>query len=41
MSIWELGTWCAIGVLAVGSVAVFVWFLRDAARIIRSRRPPS
>ena len=37
MSGWELGTWLAIGVLIVGSIAVFAWFLRDAVRIIRSR----
>lgn len=37
MSGWELGTWAAIGVLAVGSVAVFIWFLRDAIRLLRRR----
>lgn len=37
MSGWEIGTWIAIGVLAVGSVAVFLWFLNDAVRLLRRR----
>lgn len=31
-----LWTWVAIVVLVVGSLAVFVWFLRDASRLMRS-----
>ena len=38
MSGWEIGTWIAIGVLFVGSVAVFLWFLGDALRLLRKRR---
>lgn len=37
MSGWELGTWLAIGVLLVGSVAVFAWFAGDALRLLRKR----
>ncbi|HEX6588543.1 MAG TPA: hypothetical protein VF039_05930 [Longimicrobiales bacterium] len=39
MSGWELGTRIAIAVLLVGSVAVFVWFIGDALRLFRTRRP--
>lgn len=37
MSAWEIGTRVAIGVLLVGSVAVFGWFLGDAIRLFRRR----
>jgi len=37
MSAWELGTWAAIGCLGLGSVAVFAWFVRDAAALFRRR----
>lgn len=30
---WDLFTWISIGVLIFGSVAVFVWFLRDVRRL--------
>lgn len=38
MSTASLGfwTWIAIGVLLIGSVAVFFWFLADAVRLFRS-----
>ena len=29
----ELWTWIAIGVLTIGSAAVFVWFLYDVMRL--------
>lgn len=35
MTKWEVYTWLAIGVLVVGSLAVFGWFLRDALRLYR------
>ncbi|HEX6308464.1 MAG TPA: hypothetical protein VFZ69_09775 [Longimicrobiales bacterium] len=38
MSAMVVFTWLAIGVLVVGSIAVFAWFLVDAARMFR--RPP-
>lgn len=31
---WDLFTWLAIVVLIAGSLAVFVWFLRDVRRIV-------
>ena len=39
MSGWEIGTWAAIAGLSFGSIAVFVWFLGDALKILRRRRP--
>ena len=38
MSGWQLGTLAAIVGLSVGSIAVFLWFLRDAIRLFRRRR---
>lgn len=38
MSAWTIATWAAIAILGAGSIAVFAWFLRDAVRILKSRR---
>lgn len=38
MSPWTLATWASIVVLIVGSLGVFVWFLRDAVELLRKRR---
>jgi hypothetical protein len=38
MTAIELWTWIAIGVLIVGSCAVFVWFARDLLRMAREKR---
>lgn len=38
MSAWAVATWIAIVTLGVGSIAVFVWFLGDAWRLLRRRR---
>jgi hypothetical protein len=38
MTALELWTWISIGVLIVGSSAVFAWFLRDVLRM--GRRKP-
>lgn len=38
MSAWTAATWASIGILGIGSIAVFVWFLRDAIRLLRARR---
>lgn len=35
MTVWTFWTWVSIAVLTVGSVAVFLWFLRDLVRIRR------
>jgi hypothetical protein len=35
VSVWTFWTWVAIVVLTFGSIAVFVWFLRDLVRIRR------
>src|SRR5690606_20702877 len=35
VSAWEAWTWIAIAVLMFGSVAAFVWFLRDVARLFQ------
>lgn len=36
MTTWEWGTWFACAVLGPGAVAVFIWFLRDLRKLIRS-----
>lgn len=36
MSAWELFTWLNVGVLAVGSVAVFVLFVRQLPELMGS-----
>jgi hypothetical protein len=38
MSLMDLFTWAAIGVLVVGSLVVLAWFLVDARRMLRSMR---
>lgn len=38
MSLWAVATWIAVGVLGVGSLAVFGWFLRDALVMLKERR---
>lgn len=39
MSVLSIATWTAIGVLVVGSIAVFIWFLKDARAVLRPSRP--
>ena len=36
MSGWELATWVSIVLLVFGSIAVFIWFLVDAVRWLRT-----
>ena len=38
MTALELWTWVSIGVLILGSSAVFIWFLRDVLRMGRRDR---
>lgn len=38
MSAWTVATWASIVVLALGSLAVFAWFLVDAVKLLKSRR---
>lgn len=40
MTFLSLATWTAIGVLIFGSVALFVWFLFDAGKILHGDAPP-
>ncbi len=35
MSSWSIWTWIAIFILGPGAVAIFIWFLRDAKRMLR------
>ena len=37
MSIWTIATWASIVILALGSLAVFAWFLVDAVRLLSGR----
>jgi len=39
MSFLFLATWTAIGVLVFGSVALFIWFLFDAGKILHGDAP--
>lgn len=34
MSLLALATWAAVCVLVLGSLAVFVWFLADAGKVL-------
>lgn len=38
MSSLDFWSWASIGVLTVGSLGVFVWFLRDIVRMTRRER---
>lgn len=38
MTAWDVWTCVAIGVLEIGSVAVFGWFLVEVVRLARARR---
>jgi len=35
MSSWSILTWTAILILGPGALAIFIWFLRDAKRMLR------
>ncbi len=35
MTLWEIGTYLALIILGPGALAVFIFFLRDARKIIR------
>jgi O-antigen/teichoic acid export membrane protein len=40
MTIYDIGTWAAVGVLTVGAGVVFAFFLKDARRILREMGSP-
>jgi len=40
MTIYDIGTWAAVVVLTIGAGVVFVFFLRDAGRILREMGSP-
>jgi hypothetical protein len=35
MNAWTVWTWISIGILTIGSTAVFIWFVVDILRIRR------
>jgi hypothetical protein len=35
MNVWTLWTWISVGILTIGSILVFAWFLYDIFRIRR------
>ncbi len=39
---FDLATWAAIVILVLGSLAIFLWFLKDAGRVLRGegKAPP-
>jgi len=38
VSVLSIATWTAICILVVGSIAVFIWFLKDARAVLRPPR---
>lgn len=40
MTLLALATWAAIGVLVVGSVLVFAWFLMDVRSVLHEEAAP-
>jgi hypothetical protein len=41
MSGWELFTWVNVGILGIGSVAVFIAFLVSLPDLLRRQPPPA
>lgn len=39
MTLLALATWASIGVLVVGSVLVFAWFLADVRSVLHEEGP--
>ncbi len=35
MTGWGLWTWISVFILGPGALVIFIWFLRDAKRLIR------
>jgi len=35
MRLFDLVTWVAVVILVVGSSGIFVWFLKDAGKVLR------
>ncbi|HWO41061.1 MAG TPA: hypothetical protein VNO43_04585 [Candidatus Eisenbacteria bacterium] len=35
MNMWEIGTWLSVIILGPGALFVFLFFLRDARRMLR------
>jgi hypothetical protein len=38
MRAFDLATWVAAAILVVGSSLVFLWFMRDAGKVLRGSR---
>jgi hypothetical protein len=38
---FDLATWASIAILVVGSLAVFVWFLKDAGTVLKGEEDDS
>ncbi|HLU24401.1 MAG TPA: hypothetical protein VKZ58_01660 [Longimicrobiales bacterium] len=36
MTHWDIISWISIAVLILGSIAIFVWFLFDAVKLVRA-----
>jgi hypothetical protein len=42
MSGWEIFTWISVGILGIGSIIVFILFLRDLPELLKkSEKEPS
>jgi hypothetical protein len=40
MNLFDLTTWVSVVILIGGSLAVFVWFLMDAGKVLRGSGTP-
>ena len=35
MKLFDLATWASVVILVVGATVIFLWFLRDAGKVLR------
>jgi hypothetical protein len=40
MKLFDMATWTAVVILVLGSSAVFVWFLKDAGKVLKGHGMP-
>ena len=41
MRLFDLATWVSAAILVVGSLVIFLWFLKDAGKILRGETGPA
>lgn len=40
MKLFDLATWVSAVILVVGSLVIFLWFLKDAGKVLRGGNGP-